>query len=326
MPLRFTVSLVLTALAVCAASASAATDASSGISPGLVHRGQQTTISVPTGATKSSCTAILRFKDGNVQQASGKRPRNHRVSFTLGVPLTAALGPGRWTVVCGGFITQGSFVIVAAKSTTAADLPRVVVDKQGFSQRPDKSGTGSQLSYGVVLKNTSATKDARNVYVVVNMVAASGNLIGSKSKTVQLVPAGGTFALGDYLSLRTQVLATHLEITIRVGGNEPKQAHTMPEFANVQIFPSVYDPGWVSEVDGEVVNDTSPLTLTMATLSIVVLDASGNPLGGGGGFSSAAIPSGTRFVFVAQMGFTSIPLDRAASVLISVEPTYAAAL
>jgi hypothetical protein len=327
-PLRISVSisLVLTALAVCAASASAATDGSAGISPGLVHRGQQTTISVPTGTTKSVCTAILRYQDGTVQQAPGKRPRNRRVSFTLRVPLTATLGAGRWSVVCSGRVTQGSFVIVAEKSTTAVDLPRVVVDKQGFSQRPDRSGSGSLLSYGLMLKNTSATKDARNVYVIVNMVAASGSLIGSKSRTVQLVPAGGTFALGDYMNLRTQVQATHLEITIRVGANEPKQAHPMPDFANVQILPSTYDPGWVAEVDGEVVNDTSPLTLSMANLSIVVLDASGNPLGGGAGFSSAAIPSGSRFVFLAQMGFTAIPLDRAASVLISVEPTYTAAI
>jgi hypothetical protein len=327
-PLRIStsISLLLTALAVCAASASAAADVSAGISPGLVHRGQQTTISVPTGVAKSPCTAILRYQDGNVQQASGKRPRNHRVSFTLRVPLTAALGQGRWTVICGAHITQGSFVIVAAKSTTAADLPRVVVDKQGFTQRPDKIGTGSLLSYGIMLKNTSDTKDARSVYVIVNMVAASGNLIGSKSRTVQLVPAGGSFALGDYMNLRTQVQATHLEITIRVGGNEPKQAHPMPDFANVQILPGPYDPGWVSEVDGELVNDTTPLTLSSASLSIVVFDASGNPLGGGTGYSYAPIPSGSRFVFLAQMGFTSIPLDRAASVLISVEPTYTAAV
>ncbi|MDX6452204.1 MAG: hypothetical protein QOH16_2253 [Gaiellaceae bacterium] len=328
MPLRFSlsISLVLIALVACAASASAGTDVAAGISPGLVHRGQQTTISVPTGATKSPCVAILRYQDGNVQQAPGKRPRNHRVSFTVRVPLNAALGAGHWTVLCGASNTQGSFVIVAAKSTTSVDLPRVVVDKQGFTQRPDTTGTGSLLSYGVVLKNTSDSKDARNVYVIVNMVAASGNLIGSKSKTVQLVPAGGTFALGDYMNLRTQVLATHLEITIRVGGNEPKQVRPMPDFANVRIFPSLYDPGWVSEVDGEIVNDTTPLTLTTAALSIVVLDASGNPLGGGTGFATAAIPSDSRFVFLAQIGFTSIPLDRAASVVISAEPTYAAAV
>jgi hypothetical protein len=328
-PLRFSISisLVLTALAVCAASVSAATNVPAGISPGLVHRGQQTTISVPTGTTKAPCTAMLRYQDGNVQQASGKRPRNQRVSFTVRVPLTAALGAGRWTVICGAHITQGSFVIVAAKSTTSTtELPRVVVDKQGFTQRSDKIGTGSLLSYGIVLKNTSDTKDARNVYVIVNMVAASGSLIGSKSRTLQLVPAGGTFALGDYMNLRTQVQATQLEITIRVGGNEPKQAHPMPDFANVQILPSQYDPGWVSEVDGEIVNDTTPLTLSTANLSIVVFDAAGNPVGGGTGFSVASIPSGARFVFLAQMGFTSIPLDRGASVVISVEPTYTAPL
>lgn len=325
LPLRLTCSLVITALALSAATAGAANHATAGISPGLVHRGQQTTISVPTGAVKSTCTAILRYADGSVQQTPVRQPRKHRVSFTVRIPLTAAIGPGHWTVVCTSLITQGSFVIVAAKSTTGNELPRVVVDKQGFTQRADSAGPGSLLSYGLVLKNTSATKDARNVYVIVNMVAASGSLIGSKSRTVQLVPAGGTFALGDSLNLRTQVLATHLEVTIRVGGNEPKSAHPMPDFANVRILPSPYDAGWVAEIDGEIVNDTTPLTLSTANLSIVVLDAAGNPLGGGTGFSIAAIPSGSRFVFVAQIGFTPIPLDRAASVLISVEPTYTAA-
>lgn len=326
MPLRFSLSLVITALALGASTASAATDADAGIKPGLVHRGQQTTISVPTGHTTSSCTTLLRYADGSVQQTPQKRPRNQRVTFVVRVPLTAALGAGHWNVVCGSFITSGSFVIVGTKSTTGAELARVVVDRQGFTQRPDSAGPGSLLSYGVILRNTSATKDARNVYVIVNMVAASGSLIGSKSKTVQLVPAGGTFALGDYMNLRTQVMATHLEITIRVEGNEPKQKHPMPDFANVRIVPSQFDPGWVGEVDGEIVNDTTTLTLANANLSIVVLDGSGNPVGGGTGFSVAAIPSGSRFVFLAQIGFTSIPLDHAVSVVVSVEPTYSAAL
>jgi hypothetical protein len=158
------------------------------------------------------------------------------------------------------------------------------------------------------------------------MVAADGELIGSKSRTVQLVPASGTFAFGDSLSLRTQVATTQLEITIRVIAHEPKQEHTSPEFANVRILPSQYDPGWVGEVDGEVVNVNTIKTLNSASLSFVVLDPSGNPIGGGSGYTSASLPSGTRFVFVANTGFSAIPLDRAASVLISSEPVYSAPL
>lgn len=151
-----------------------------------------------------------------------------------------------------------------------------VVDRQGFTQRPDRFGTGSLLSYGLVLRDTSAGEDAQNVYVIVNMVAASGELIGSKSQTVPLVPAGGTFALGDSLSLRTQVAATRLEITVRVGAHEPKQDHTMPEFANVRILPSSTDPGWVAEVDAEIVNVDTPKTLSSANVSLVIVDAAGN--------------------------------------------------
>jgi hypothetical protein len=323
-PLRLCSLFVLAALALTAASATAAPRAATGASPSLVHRGQKMTISSATPSS-SACAALIRFSDGRFQQLPMRRPKNRVVTFVVTIPKTASVGAGKWSVICGASVKAGTFVVVGVKSTTAADMPRVVVDKQGFSQRPDRGGTGSQLSYGLLLHNTSTTEDAQNVYVIVNMVTATGELIGSKSRTVPLVPAGDTYALGDMLTLRTQVAATSLEITIRVGAHQPKQKHAMPDFANVRILPSTYDPGWVSEVDGEIVNDTSPLTLTSANLSIVILDASGNPIGGGLGYTTAALPSGSRFVFLAQLGFSSIPLDRAAMALISVEPAYTAA-
>jgi hypothetical protein len=320
--LRF-VSLVLCTLAVGAASASAGERSVAGISPGLVHRGQRTTIVVSTTKPLVSCAARLRYSDGHVQ-TTPRRKANHirRVSFTIRIPLTAATGAGSWRVTCGTAVRTGSFIVAAVKSTLGVDQPKVVVDRQGFTQRPARFGTGSTLSYGLILHDTSATEDAQNVYVIVNMVAADGELIGSKSQTVALVPAGGTYALGDSMNLRTQVAATRLEITVRVGAHTPKQAYTMPEFANVRILPSDSDPGWVSEVDAEIVNVNTTKTLASANVSLVVVDAAGNPLGGGRSFSFASLPAGTRFVFTAQSGFSSIPLDRAAAVLISSEPRY----
>jgi hypothetical protein len=70
------------------------------------------------------------------------------------------------------------------------------------------------------------------------------------------------------------------------------------------------------------VNVNTTKTLASANVSLVVVDAAGNPLGGGRSFSFASLPAGTRFVFTAQSGFSSIPLDRAAAVLISSEPRY----
>jgi hypothetical protein len=320
-PLRL-VSLVLCVLAVGAASASATPRTVSGISPGLVHRGQRTTLAVSTAKSNVMCSARLRYASGHVQNLARRRAAGHRVSFTIRVPLSAPTGAGRWSVTCGAAVTGGSFVVAAVKSTTSIAAPKVIVDRQGYTQRSDRSGSGSLLSYGVILRDTSASEDAHNVYVIVNMVAASGELIGSASQQVDLVPAGGTYALGDSLTLRTQVPATRLEITVRVGAHAPKEAHPMPQFANVRILPNSYDPGWVSEVDAEIMNVNTTKTLASANISLVVVDAAGNPLGGGKGFAFSQLPSGSRFVFTAQTGFSSIPLDRAAAVLISSQPSY----
>ena len=127
------------------------------------------------------------------------------------------------------------------------------------------------------------------------------------------------------MSLRTQVAVSKLELTIRLGAHQLKQAHNSPEFANVRIVPAEGDPGFVGEVDGEVLNSTPALTLTNAKLSIVLLDAAGNPVGGGTGYTFAPLPSGSRMVFLATSGFSAVPLDRALTPVVSAEPAYASA-
>lgn len=322
MPLRIFCSTVLLAL-VAVMPASAAHRSAAGISPGLVHRGQKTTLSVRVPGFTGRCIATLSFSNHHALRTSWHTPRNGRVTFVVRVPSTAPVGPGDWLVQCGVGTSRGTFVVVGVRSKTkAVAAPRVVVASQGFSQRPDPYGPGSNLSYGIVLRNTSAAEDADNVYVIVNMVAADGSLLGSKSQTVGLVPAAGTYALGDSLGLRTQTAASHLEIVVRVLAHQPKQPNPMPDLANVRLEPSQYDQGFVGEVDGEVVNDTSTKTLSSASMSIVVLDASGNPVGGGTGSLYAAVPSGARFVFTASSGFNAIPLDKAATVLVSLAPRY----
>jgi len=97
------------------------------------------------------------------------------------------------------------------------------------------------------------------------------SFIGTASHTISLIGAGQTFALGDSMSLRTQVAVTKLELTIRLGAHQLKQSHNLPEFANVRIVPAESDAGWVGEVDGEVLNTTPAMTLTSTRLSIVLL-------------------------------------------------------
>jgi len=319
-PHRLLVSIVTATLALCAATASAAPAAAAP----TVERGHALQIKLATRRS-ALCSALVSYSDGTTQKGAPKKARNGRVTWSLLVPRTAPLGAGTWNVRCGASVAaSGRFVVAGTTSTVPAEAPRVVVDKQGYSQRPDKFGTGSSVSFGLFLRNTSETQDAMNVYVLVNMVADNGELVGTVTHTVSLVGAGATFAYGNSLSLRTQAAVAKLEVTIRLGSHQLKDTHTVPEFANVRILPGRSDAGWVGEVDGEVLNTAPAKTLTGARLSIVLLDAAGNPVGGGSGSTFAPLPSGSRMVFLATSGFTAVPLDRALTPVVSVEPSYTA--
>lgn len=290
----------------------------------VVHRGQPVklgTTSLPVTSI-AVCSAVIRYADGAVQQVGGKHAYRGRVSWIVRIPNNAMLGLAHWTIHCGVVWQRNGTWRVAKPVTPPPAVPSVIVTNNGFSQRPDKFGTGSKVSYGLFLKNLSSKQDAQNVYLLVNFVAADGELLGSASQTVPLITAGQTYAYGAEMTLRTQSAVAKLEVTIKVPTGEPAVAQPLPHFANVRVIPDPHDPGWVSEVDGEIVNDTSTQTLTNAKLSIVLVDGSGNIVGGGNTTVISPLPSGSRMVFLAQQGFTSVPTQKAVTPVISVLPTY----
>jgi hypothetical protein len=320
-PLRLITSLCLTA-ALAATATSATASARSAAVPLVVHRGQAVKVSVRT-PSKAYCLAEAQYADASRQESGLKRAHNGVVSWTLRVPNTAPLGHADWTVRCGvSWERTGRWVVKPVTSQRPAAAPHVMVDRQGFSQRSDRYGTGSSVSYGLLLKNTSQTQDATNVYLLINFATASGELIGTVTKTLEMIPAGGTIALGDAMQMRTQAAVTNLEVTIKVNTHEPAKPRILPHFVNVAILPNQNDAGWVSEVDGEIVNDTSPQTLASAKLSIVLLDATGKIVGGGAAMTFSPLPSGSRMVFLAQSGFSAVPISTAVTAMISVVPTY----
>jgi hypothetical protein len=324
-PRRLLASIVFTfALAAVATTATASAMPVQASAPLVVHRGQAVKVTITTKASfKGVCVAAALYADGSRQDSGIKRPSGGRVTWTIRIPNTVPFGRATWTVRCGvTFQRSGSWLVKPVSGTQPDTTPHVIVDKQGFTQRPDKYGTGSSVSYGLLLKNTSMTQDATNVYLLINFATAGGQLIGTVTKSLALIPAGGTIAMGDAMQMRTQAAVTNLEVTIRVVAHEPAKPRILPHFVNVAILQSPSDTGYVGEVDGEIVNDTSPQTLTMAKLSIVLLDANGRIVGGGTGMSFSPLPTGSRMVFLAQTGFTAVPISQAVTYVISVEPTY----
>ena len=197
--------------------------------------------------------------------------------------------------------------------------PKIVVTDQGFSVRA--KSTGSDASFGIMLRNSSPNADAVDVYVLTNFVMADGQAIGTKAEVIEAIPAGTTFAYGGSLHFPGGAPVARLEIVIRVGD---RQRHTVyqPLIQSIGIVPGLRDAMWVGEVNGEIVNDHPSLNVSKTKLSTVVFDASGTIVGGGSGSATALLPPGTRQVFKITSGVDAIPWARAARAAVSTFATY----
>ena len=193
----------------------------------------------------------------------------------------------------------------------------MTVTKSGYSQR--WRATGTTVSYGIVLTNASAERDARDVTVLVNFVDATDTVLGTKESDIDGIVAGAPFYLGGAATLPSTEV-TRLEITVRVGSRSPRAIHE-PPLADLRIIPA-RDPSYVGAVIGQVLNDKTSTLLRSADFSAVFFDVSGNVLGGSSGRLREALPHGIREFFEASSGADSMPMPRAASVLVSVEPNY----
>jgi hypothetical protein len=296
----------------------------SGTSPTVVHRGQLMQIAATVG-TSNGCFAHVDWADSSGVDLGTKYPDAHRhVAWSYRIPLKAPLGPAQWSIRCGTGIYNysGNWLIVQAGVTVGPRPPRPVVSKQGFSQRADAFGTGSSVSYGLLIRNPALKKDAKSVTVTISFVAASGDLIGRKTMTVARIGAGETFALGGSTGLGTQADVKKLTASIRVGSYAKAASMPRPRVTSARIVGNDADPGFVGEVDGQVANDTSQHALARAFVSIVVLDAGGRIVGGGTGTLSGPVASGATGTFAAKVGFAAIPTPGAVRPVVSVVPTY----
>src|SRR5712692_10009767 len=285
--------------------------------PGRVVQGNQVTATVAAPSGRS-CVLTVRYGNGDRQQGLQRvRAAGGRASWTWRVPLSAQAGLAKVTASCGGAGSAARSLIVVGQLIP----PKISVVKDGFSIRPHDYGSGTDVSYGVILHNASSNADAVNVNVLVNFVLADNKLLGSQSSNLQLLRAGSSYALGANMGFPGAAPIARLEVVVQIGGKQPTSPH-QPATANVVIEADQFKPDWVGDVAGELVNVDPKLTLQNASLSAVVFDKAGNVIGGGNGSSSFSLPPGTRAVFKLTSGFNAIPTAKADSASVSVIPSW----
>jgi hypothetical protein len=279
--------------------------------------GKPTSVTVAARPAGVRCTLKVTYAGGARQTGlRATRATGGRARWEWLVPNGTKAGTARMTATCGraGSVSR-AFVVVGNV------IPRrITVLQRGWSGRPART-RGTEVSYGVVLQNDAADRDARDVTVLVNFVDANNFVFGSATTRIDLIPAGSKYALGNAIDFPAEAPIAKLEVVVRVAGWAPRTAQPVT-LAGVRVFPDERDPSWFGSLEGELINDHPTHVLSRAKLSAILLDAEGNILGGVRGQTSAALPPGARVFFKLTSGGRAVSSERVASAVVSVIATY----
>jgi hypothetical protein len=282
-----------------------------------VVQGENGHVSVRVRPSGSTCTLIVRYQGGTKQPGIGAAvATGGRAAWTWKVPSDVQAGPATATVRCSRSGATSHALMIVGRLVE----PKITVVKQGFTTRPNP-GTGTKLSYGVILHNGSASKDAMSVSVQVNFVMGDNNLLGTDSQRIDGIPAGGDYALGRMVNFPGAAPITRLEVVIQVDKYSDRSLHN-PTLANMHLVPQIFDTKWLGTVEGEIQNTDPSLIVQSVSLSAVVFDAAGNVVGGGSGFAFQQLPPGAREFIQLANGFDAIPFQTAASAMVSVTSSW----
>lgn len=286
--------------------------------PRHVVQGEDARVSVAVNPTGSRCTLGVRYFGGSVQRGlNATTAIRGRATWTWHVPANIQAGVAKATVRCVRVGSISRTLLIVGRLVE----PKIAVLKSGFSIKPMSRGT--KLSYGLVLHNASQTKDANRVSVQVNFVMADNNLLGTDSVRVDSIAAGSDYALGHMMTFPGTAPIVRLEVVVQVESYLPHATHD-PTLANIHLVPQIFEPQWLGSIEGELQNTDPAASLRSAQFSCVVFDSAGNVLGGGTGLAYEMLPPGTREFIKISSGLDPIPMEKAASAMVSMVSTWQA--
>jgi len=249
------------------------------------------------------CTGTLRH--GKTSTAKVAPVARLRAAFAWRLPATAA--PGAWTIAveCGSAgSASGSFKVTRRTAPPAAVT--VAVEKAGFAV------AGTELGYGIVLRDTSPTRDAVGVTVTVNVVDAANRVLRTETTRISGLPAGSTYYFGGDVFLDAGSTPANLQVTARAESDQAKKLQAAP----VTGLAAAADGAGKTHVQGRLTNPsvTKPMS-ALTRISAVVFDAAGNVIGGGFTFPTAPVQPNDHVDF--DLPVTGVTADRIGSVQVS---------
>ena len=282
-------------------------------SPARVFQGQRTTLRALVSPGNASCQLSIKYKGGHLQRLARKSATRGRVSWTVRIP-PVPVGAATATVSCARVVARTSFYV-----QWAVQAPKVTIARKGFSQRPQRFGGGSDVNYGLEVRNERTLSDATNVTLIVNMVDSTNRVLGTGFLRIARLPASSVFYVGGQTPIPTQTQVSRLEVVVSASSDQ-KLAATPLLISDLIIAPATFEP-FVGSVRGQLLNQHR-VPMDSGVVGLVIEDSNGNIIGGGSGYASGPLSFGAREAFDVRGPFGAIPFERATNAIVSVIPNY----
>src|SRR3954447_22518979 len=131
--------------------------------PGRAVAGESVTVSVSRATPGSKCSLSVKYRNARQPQLRPTAGPGGTASWSWTIPTSTQASWASLTAACGSKQVTKRLLVVGALSPA-----KLSVVKDGFSIRSGLYRSGTNVSYGVIIKNTSSTSDAQNVNVIVN--------------------------------------------------------------------------------------------------------------------------------------------------------------
>jgi len=278
-----------------------------------VFTGQMITIHADVRPAGAQCSLSIRYSSNRVQRL-GERTANARgINWGVRIPAVPS-GRARATVACGKAGTATTMFTVKH----ALQAPRIVIERSGWSQRPNPRFGYSYTCFGLQVQNARTGLDAVRIALLVNLVDADNRVLATDHLRLGRIPAGTTVYTGHQLRMGLTEVA-RIEVVVVEATSQEMEPATPPLVSDVIIAVAASGP-YVGTIFGQLLN-RSRLPMRSGEIGFLLQGADGSIVGGGRGTARGPVSLGARELFKSSGSFDAVP-HGGTEALISIVPRY----
>ena len=278
-----------------------------------VFTGQMITIHADVRPAGAECSLSIRYSSNRVQRLGERTATARGINWGVRIPAVPS-GRARATVACGKAGTATTMFTVKH----ALQAPRVVIQRSGWSQRPNPRLGYSYTCFGLQVQNERTGLDAVRIALLVNLVDVDNRVLATDHLRIGRIPAGTTVYTGHQVKMGLTAVARIEVVVVEATAKEMEPA-TPPLISDVVISMDLSGP-YVGAIFGQLLN-RSQLPMRSGEIGFLLQGVDGNVIGGGRGSARGPVSLGARELFKSSGSFDAVP-HPGTEALISIVPRY----